>query len=102
MRVLIPYMLLAMSSWTILSAQQTIYVLRDAGSIQAGIALAKNGDTVQVAHGTYNENIDFLGKNIIVTSGAKNSDEAEQTVLNASQDGPLQYGSTAEKAVTPS
>jgi len=37
-------------------------------TIQAGINAAENGDTVLVAPGTYNENIDFMGKAITVTS----------------------------------
>ncbi len=37
-------------------------------TIQAGINASVNGDTVQVASGTYFENINFSGKAITVTS----------------------------------
>ena len=45
-----------------------IYVPNDTTSIQGGIHLASNGDTVLVADGTYIENISFKGKAITVAS----------------------------------
>jgi len=47
---------------------KVIHVPSDQPSTQAGIEAASNGDTVEVAPGTYFENINFKGKLITVTS----------------------------------
>ena len=46
----------------------TIHVPADQPTIQQAISAASNGDTILVAPGTYNENINFLGKAITVAS----------------------------------
>jgi hypothetical protein len=62
--------LLAFALAPLISAQNTIHVPGDQPTIQAGINAANNGDTVLVAPATYNENINFNGKAITVTSSA--------------------------------
>ena len=45
-----------------------IYVPGEYSTIQAGIDASSNGDTVLVQPGTYTENINFFGRNILLCS----------------------------------
>jgi len=61
-----------------------LLVPQEYGTIQAAINAAENGDTVLVVRGTYEENIDFLGKTILVTSNwifTGDQDDVDQTII---------------------
>ena len=56
-------------SWIVNNAHATIInVPGNQPTIQSGINAAANGDTILVAPNTYFENINFLGKQIVVAS----------------------------------
>jgi len=55
-------------------------------TIQKGITVASNGDTVIVAEGKYVENIRFLGKNIIVRStDPLDPNVVQKTIIDGNQ-----------------
>lgn len=66
-------------------AARVIHIPQDHSKIQAGINAARDGDALLVAPGTYYENIDFRGKNIIVTS----EKGPEETVINGGFEGSV-------------
>ena len=79
---------LALCTATALSA--TLYVGQDQPfqTVQSAIDASVSGDIIIVSPGSYQENIDFLGKNITVTS--TNPDDraiVESTILNAGGSG---------------
>jgi len=77
---------------TDLNAQKIIHVPGDAPSIQQAIDGASNGDSVVIAPGTYQENIDFRGKAITV----KGASTAGATIINGSAHGPVVAFSSGE------
>ena len=72
-------------------SQRTIRVPADVPTIQAGINASSDGDTVLVSPGTYDENINFKGKAITVTSGASSFADtlASSTFISGASDGPV-------------
>jgi len=73
-----------------------IYVPADTSTIQGGIYLASEGDTVLVAEDTYYENINFRGKAITVASEFIMDDDTShisKTIIDGSQPSDPDSGS---------
>ncbi len=74
----------------------TRHVPADYATIQGAITAAVNGDTVLVAPGTYTENINYRGKNIVVASRyilTYDVSDIASTIINGSQPANSDTGS---------
>jgi hypothetical protein len=88
---------------TTISIADIINVPADIDSIQGGIDLAVDGDTVLVQPGTYYENINFNGKNIVVgslTLITGNTSYISQTVIDADSSGSVVTFENGEDSTT--
>ncbi|MFH2000275.1 MAG: right-handed parallel beta-helix repeat-containing protein [Planctomycetota bacterium] len=85
-------MLVAILAVPAVCVAKIIHVPADRPSIQDGINVAFNGDTILVAPGTYVENIDFLGKAITL----KSSHGAEWTTIDGGSPYPADYSSVVK------
>ena len=69
-----------------------INIPADQPTIQAGINVAVDGDTILVQPDTYVENIDYIGKNITVASlflTTQDTTYISQTIIDGNQNGPV-------------
>ena len=69
------------------AAGETLQVPSEYATIQSAISAASDGDTVLVAAGQYDEQINFLGKAIHVVS----SDGPEATIIRGSSAGVVTF-----------
>ena len=79
----------------------TINIPADYSTIQAGIDASSDGDIVLVAEGTYVENINYNGKNIVVGSlylTTSDTSYISSTIINGNQSGSVVTFDSGENA----
>jgi beta propeller repeat protein/parallel beta-helix repeat protein len=104
MNRLIPLSLAALLFSTTMAQAETRLVPADYSTIQQAINDSNDGDVVVVSPGTYNENINFYGKNIVVT-GTNPDDPAivAATIINGQNKDSVvifENGETSEAVLT--
>ena len=93
-RISIASVLLVLCFTTALADAADIKVPADHSTIQAAINAAAPGDTIEVAPGTYVENLNFLGKAIRVTSVEGQGPQV--TIIDGNQNGSVVVFSSGE------
>lgn len=93
-RVSSAFVLLVLCFTTVLAEAADIKVPADHSTIQAAINAAAPGDTIEVAPGTYVENLNFLGKAIRVTSVEGQGPQV--TIIDGNQNGSVVVFSSGE------
>jgi predicted outer membrane repeat protein len=90
------YLIISFIIFSAILSATVINVPDDQPTIQAGINVSVDGDTVLVADGTYYENIDFIGKAITVASNYlidADTLHISNTIINGSQPIDPDFGS---------
>lgn len=98
------FIMIVLCLFFVLNLSATIInIPADQPTIQAGINVAVDGDTVLVQPNTYYENIDYNGKNITVASlflTTQDSTYISQTIINGNEDGAVVYFQNYENSNT--
>jgi hypothetical protein len=75
--------------WNTIAMAKIIKVPQEQSKIQYGILAAENGDSVLVSNGTYYENLNFLGRNVVVASNflfSHDTTDIEKTIIDGNTD----------------
>jgi len=81
-----------------------INIPTDQPTIQEGINVAVEGDTILVQPGEYYENINYNGQNVVVASmflTTQDSSYIEQTIINGSQEGSVVMFESGDSIFSP-
>ncbi|MFC2083669.1 T9SS type A sorting domain-containing protein [Bacteroidota bacterium] len=93
------FLIIFLSSYLNIYSQKKINVPEDLSSIQEAINYASTGDTILVQPGTYEENLDFNGKRILLSSLILTSDDTSyisKTIVDGMSNGSVVKFSNGE------